>query len=490
MGADNDILSEILAPYGNKKREKELDQISCPFCKAVFSSSRPTEFNIHIRKCGINKINPNKSCDLYHPSQDIVLNGLIFNNTKKYMQNQRFNFIEKSFDDKIKELKEGFDEKKKSKELDFYTLNIDRQNLLEETLSEIDKVLDIYKDWKINFIGEVSYDAGGVIREFFTNVFQTLESDKLKLFIQSDSNDFSYILNPFLLQNNENFKYCRLIGLLLAKALIQNITINICFNKLIYKMILEEKITFDDLIFIDGELYNSLRNLKENIEYNNLINPGQNNNDLIKNLGLVYSIEIKDCYNHIHSFELIENGRNIIVEDLDHFIEKRIEFLIGLYEPFIKEIRKFLYNSIPKEKIICFTSNELELMLNGRPFIDIEEWKLYTLYKAPYKEDHQVIIWFWEILAKLSQKALSNFLLFSTGASRVPLGGFAELQSNRGNISQFTIEYVPFNYKIKNYIKAHTCFNKIDLPCYTNKNQLEKAIRFVSEKEMWGFGIE
>ena len=113
-------------------------------------------------------------------------------------------------------------------------------------MEKTEQVYNIYKEWKINFVGEVSYDAGGIIREFFTNVFQTLENDKLKLFIQSDSNDFSYILNPFLLQNKENFRYCRLIGLLIGKALIQNITINICFNKLIYKMILQEKILFED----------------------------------------------------------------------------------------------------------------------------------------------------------------------------------------------------------------------------------------------------
>ncbi len=476
-----------------KKKQKELDEIECPFCKHKFSSSNPVEFNRHIRRCGILRIEISKTCDLYPPGQDIVLNNLIFTNKIEYFNNMiniQININDKSFDNKISELKAYFAEKKKSYEFQAFTLSINRQNLLKETIEKTEYIIDIYKDWKIDFIGEECYDAGGILREFFTNIFQTLESEKLKLFIQSDSNDFSYVLNPFLMQNTENYKYCTLFGLLMAKALIQNITINICLNKLIYKMILQEKVTFDDLFFIDGPLYNSLRNLKENIEYNNLINPGQNNNELIKELGLFYSIEIKDCTDHIHSFELIENGRNIIVEDLDDFIEQRINFLIGLYEPFVKKIRESLFKYIPRYKIICFTSNELELILNGRPFIDIEEWKMYTIYKAPYNENHQVIKWFWEILGYLSQKELSNFLLFSTGASRVPLGGFAELQSNRGNLSQFTIEYIAYDSKKKNYIKAHTCFNRIDLPNYSNKNELEQAIRFVSEKEMWGFGIE
>ena len=41
------------------------------------------------------------------------------------------------------------------------------------------------------------------------------------------------------------------------------------------------------------------------------------------------------------------------------------------------EIRKGLFSVIPKETIELFNSDELELVLNGQPFIDIEEWKEY-----------------------------------------------------------------------------------------------------------------
>ena len=394
-----------------------------------------------------------------------------------------------SFDSKKNQLKEYFMDKKNSNYKAPFVLSIDRQKILKDTLKKMEQIGGIYREWKINFIGEVSHDAGGILREFFTNIFQVLENDKLKLFIPSDSHDFSYILNPFLLHNSENFRYCRLIGLLLGKALTEFITINVCFNKLIYKMILQEKITFEDLVFIDESLYTSLRNLKENIEYNNLVNPNINNN-IIKDLGLFYSIEIKDCYNHLHSFDLIKNGRNICVENLDDYIEKRINFLIGIYEPYIKRIRDNLYNFVPKSQICNFTSNEFELLINGKPNIDLKEWKLYTIYKQPYNTNHKVIIWFWEILSKLPQKHLSNLLFFSTGSSRVPLGGFAQLQSSKGNISHFTIEYISYVSNTKNFIKAHTCFNKIDLPNFPNKKELEEAIEFISEKEILGFGIK
>ena len=459
------------------------EQLKCPFCKKLFSSvTTIQEFNIHIKHCGLTSTQISKAVELYPPSQDYVLNSQIFANSKKYIPitNSKKNLKQKTLDEKIIKLKEEINSKKISWEEGCCHLNLTRNNLLKESMTQI-KDINLKKELKINFKGEVSYDAGGIMREFFTTIFQTLESDKLKLFIVSDSNEFSYIINPFLSHNKENFEYFSFIGKLIAKALFDNITVNICFNKLIYKMILQEEILFKDLLFIDYSLYTSLKNLKGT-------NLAQNNKN--NNLELYYSIEMKDVYNHMHSLELIEKGREIPLTNIDDYISKRINFMIGMYEPFIKEIRDNIYKYLSKEVITNFTSDEFELILNGRPFIDIEEWKIFTEYKEPYNNNHYIIKWFWEILNNLSQKELSNLLLFSTGSGRVPLGGFAVLESNRGNIARFTIEMLPYKNGCKNFIKAHTCFNRIDIPLYKNKQEMIEMIKFVSNQEILGFGID
>ena len=484
MGAEHGVIKSKFKFLSLKKKDKnkQIDRIYCPFCNLGFNGDDPILFNTHTRMCGIAKIKIKKSCDLFPPSQDLILNEYIFKNQKEYYKNiiPLEEKTKKNFDDKIKDLKSHI-ASKKNKGSAFY-ISLNRENLLSELLEKVEQV-NLIQDWKIDFIGEISYDVGGILREFFSNCFKVLESDYLKLFVKSDTKEFSYNLNPFLLHNQENFKYLKLVGILIAKALMQNVTINICLNKLIYKMILQEKIDFEDLAFIDTDFYTSIKNLKENIMLTN-------DQSIVKDLGFIYALEMKDCYEHLHSLELIENGRNIPVENLDDYVKKRIDILIGLYYPFVKKIQEGLFSIIAKEKINVFTSNELELMVNGRPFIDLEEWKEFTLYKGAYNKDHQVIKWFWEILSEFTQKELSNLLLFATGASRVPLGGFEVLESNGGTIYKFTIEYINYDKYHKNFIKAHTCFNRIDMPCYPNKNELEEALRFVSEQEMWGFGIE
>ena len=480
MGGEESLKSKIKRVF--KKSNKISENVHCPFCNASLPSDDPSIFNNHTRMCGIAKIKIKKACDLYPPSQDIQLNALIFKNQQKY--NNTIKLVDKgkkNFDDKIKDLK-SFISAKKNKTLT-YTLSINRENLLNEVADKVDTILNLYQDWKIDFIGEISYDVGGILREFFSNIFKVLEGESLKLFVKSETKEFSYIINPFLMHNKENFRYMRLVGILIAKALMQNVTINICLNKLIYKMILEEKIEFDDLAFIDTEFYTSIKNLKENIFMTQ-------DDSIVKELGFIYSLEMNDCYKHIHSLDLIEKGRNISVENLDDYVQKRIDLLVGLYYPFIQKIQEGLFLLLSKDKISAFTSNELELIINGRPFIDLEEWETFTLYKGAYNRDHIVIKWFWEILAEFTQKELSNLLLFATGASRVPLGGFEVLESNGGTIYKFTIEYINYDKFHKNFIKAHTCFNRIDLPCYPTKQELEEALRFVSEREMWGFGIE
>ena len=466
----------------NKKSKKILTGVNCPICGKHFSTSNTIqEVNDHLIICGTNLIKDEFICEIYSPNDDITLNKTILKNAKDYKLS-KFSLNEKKKIDiqtKIKGLKDYINSKKISWEKGCCKMEINRNDLIKESIEKIDKV-NLFKELKIIFQGEEGLDAGGLFREWFTICFKALESDKMKLFIISDSNEFSYNINPMLKHSKENFKYFNFIGKLLGKALLDNITINICFNKLIYKMILQEEITLDDLLFIDNPLYTSLHNLKES----------QETCSNLDDIGIYYSVDIEDSNKQLHSFNLIDNGINISVKDIKDYINKRIFFMKGLYEPFIKKIREGLFHIISKDIIQKFTSDEFELILNGRPFIDIEDWHSNTIYKEPYNNQHQIIKWFWKIMSDLTQEELSNFLLFSTGTSRVPFGGFAALESNRGNLSKFMIERTDYQFGEKNFIKAHTCFNRLDIPEFESEEEMKEAIKFISSSEIIGFGIE
>ena len=494
MGNKNSLSTET--KIGTKKGLNEFSRfdyhsnnkineiLSCPFCSREFNELYSFKnFNIHLKQCGLEYSRINKPCEIYAKKDDKSLNELIYKFSKNYIiakNYKKYNI----FKTKVDELKRSINYRKISWQEGCCQLNLHRNELLSESMEQFEQI-DLFKELKINFNSEICYDAGGILREWFTTIFQTLEGNKLKLFIISDSDNFSYIINPFLKHNKENFNYFIFIGKLIGKALLDNITINVCFNKLIYKMLLQEEITFNDLSSIDSPFYTSMKNLKQALNSS----PGKEQ-EIYNNLEIYYNLDIKDIYSRIHKFELIRGGAEIPMKNVDDYINKRILFMKGLYEPFIQKIRESLFKIIPKEIIQMFNSDELELILNGKPNIDLNDWKKFTIYKSPYYSSHKVILWFWEILSNMTQKELSNFLMFCTGTSRVPFGGFSKLESNRGEIAKFTIENRNYIEGKKNFIKAHTCFNRIDLPNYKSKKELKEALKYVSSNEILGFGID
>ena len=104
--------------------------------------------------------------------------------------------------------------------------------------------------------------------------------------------------------------------------------------------------------------------------------------------------------------------------------------------------------------------------------IDVKDWKQNTEYKGEYYENHIVIQWFWRLILSYNNEMRSRLLQFVTGTSRVPMNGFKELYGSNGP-KKFTIEKwgTPDNFP-----RAHTCFNRIDLPHYTSYEQLKEKV--------------
>src|SRR5205823_3121436 len=68
-----------------------------------------------------------------------------------------------TFDEKIINLKNNLLVMKVDWRDAHCNLELNRQSMLQESMKQFDKI-DLYKELKINFKGEVSYDAGGIIR--------------------------------------------------------------------------------------------------------------------------------------------------------------------------------------------------------------------------------------------------------------------------------------------------------------------------------------
>jgi hypothetical protein len=87
----------------------------------------------------------------------------------------------------------------------------------------------------------------------------------------------------------------------------------------------------------------------------------------------------------------------------------------------------------------------------------------------------------------MDSESRARLLQFVTGTSRVPVTGFRDLQGSTGT-KQFTIEVVP-SLDTASLPKAHTCFNRIDMPEYDDFDSLATKLAIAIENTI-GFGME
>lgn len=95
-----------------------------------------------------------------------------------------------------------------------------------------------------------------------------------------------------------------------------------------------------------------------------------------------------------------------------------------------------------------------------------------------------------QIVESYTSEMRARLLQFVTGSSRVPLQGFRALQGSTGAVGPrlFTI-HLTADVPTQNLPKAHTCFNRIDLPPYgTHQLMYDKLTQAV--EETCGFAVE
>lgn len=191
-------------------------------------------------------------------------------------------------------------------------------------------------------------------------------------------------------------------------------------------------------------------------------------------------------------YSLTKNGEKILVNEDNKSDYVDLRFKFEIFENIKLALLYLLhgfYSVVPKNLISIFTYEEIELLLCGLPYIDLEDWKDNTEYRG-YTRKSKIIRWFWKILKGFSQKRLSDLVMFVTGTPRLPVEGFTSLRTMRGDSAKFTIEAVETDENDKSLPKAHTCFNRLDLPKYHSKSALKRGLLYVIRNHKLGFGME
>lgn len=238
-------------------------------------------------------------------------------------------------------------------------------------------------------------------------------------------------------------------------------------------MMLQKPITLQDMESVDSEYFNSLKWILEN--------------DPI-DLDLRFTID-EELFGQTHQHELKPGGSEIVVTD-----DNKKEYIhLVMQWRFVNRILKQMtafkegfYELIPQDLIKIFDENELELLMCGLGDVDVNDWRENTKYKNSYCPNQPVILWFWKTVLLMDAEKRIRLLQFVTGTSRVPMNGFAELYGSNGP-QLFTIEQWGTRDKLP---RAHTCFNRLDLPPYESFEELREKLHIAIENAQGFDGVD
>ncbi|XP_055503151.1 probable E3 ubiquitin-protein ligase HERC4 isoform X2 [Leucoraja erinacea] len=334
-------------------------------------------------------------------------------------------------------------------------LIVRRDHIVEDAIQVLrkSKNVDFKKPLKVIFVGEEAVDAGGVRKEFFLLIMRDLLDPKYGMFQYYEESRLIW----FSFQTFEEIDLFHLIGVVCGLAIYNFTIVDLHFPLALYKKLLNQKPTLDDLKELMPIVGRSMQQL---LDY------PEDDVEAIFSLNFIITVE-KIGLTEIK--ELIPGGTNIpVTKDNRHeFVDAYVDYVFNqsiapLFDAFNESFHKVCGGKV----LQLFQPNELQAMVTGNTNYDWKEWEKNTEYKGEYWAEHPTIKFFWEVFHELPLENKKRFLLFLTGSDRIPILGMKSLK--------FIIQPTGGG---DNYLPvAHTCFNLLDLPKYTNKDILKTKI--------------
>uniref|UniRef100_A0A8C5NCT6 HECT-type E3 ubiquitin transferase n=1 Tax=Gouania willdenowi TaxID=441366 RepID=A0A8C5NCT6_GOUWI len=355
-------------------------------------------------------------------------------------------------------------------------LLIRREHLLEGTFNQVmaysRKELQRNKLY-VTFLGEEGLDYSGPSREFFFLLSQELFNPYYGLFEYSANDTYTVQISPMSAFVENHLEWFRFSGRILGLALIHQYLLDAFFTRPFYKALLRLPTDLSDLEYLDEEFHQSLQWMKDN--------------DITDILDLTFTVN-EEVFGQVTERELKSNGSNLQVTEKNKkdYIERMTKWRVerGVVQQTEALVRGF-YEVVDSRLVSVFDARELELVIAGTVEIDLGDWRSNTEYRGGYHDGHIVMRWFWAAVERFNNEQRLRLLQFVTGTSSVPYEGFASLRGSNG-LRRFCIEKWG---KVMSLPRAHTCFNRLDLPPYPSYTMLYEKL-LIAVEETSTFGLE
>ncbi|KAL7783268.1 hypothetical protein V8C37DRAFT_397313 [Trichoderma ceciliae] len=387
-------------------------------------------------------------------------------------------------------------------------VRISRLKILESAL----KVMELYgasqSILEVEYFEEVGTGLGPTL-EFYSTVSKEFSKKKLKLWREVDSAGSDEFVTgqtglfprPLSLEettrpNGERILHLfQALGKFVARSMIDSRIVDIHLNPIFFRIgdtsLTGVKPSLGAVKVVDPGLARSLKTIKKfvlakkEVDENPTRTPAQKVAD--SEGIMIDNVRLEDlCLDFTlpgyPEIDLEEHGslKRVTIENVDIYLEKVIDMTLGTgVKRQIDAFRTGFSQVFPYTALRAFTPDELVSL-----FGQVEEdWSLETLMDSikadhGYNMDSRSVKNLLQTMSELDAKQRRDFLQFTTGSPKLPIGGFKSLTP------MFTVVCKPSEppYTSDVYLPSvMTCVNYLKLPDYSTmeilKKQLYTAIR-------------
>ncbi|CAI4225859.1 unnamed protein product [Auanema sp. JU1783] len=341
----------------------------------------------------------------------------------------------------------------------FATINVRRDHIVYDTMlwmSRQSELNEFRKPLKIQFVGEEGEDAGGIKKEFFILLFQQiLDFLSYGMFVE-DTDSHLVWFSGYDIQENMNFQ---LLGVLFGMAVYNDVLVPFPFPLALYKMILNQPTTLEDLTELSPVEGRSLQQL---LDYEG--------DDFEEVFCLNFTITL-NTLSSIATVPLKTNGENLTVtqDNKQEYVRLYVRYRLEIganskIEEQVAAFREGFGQLLNIRLLLLFQPNELMEAVIGNENYDWTEFRNCVTYKNELNPQHPVVLAFWKAFFKLTLDERKMFMRFLMGSPRLPVRG----------LEGITIIIQPCAEHLLPV--AHTCANLLEIPKITDADEMYRRL--------------
>ncbi|KAI0169347.1 hypothetical protein GGR52DRAFT_554760 [Hypoxylon sp. FL1284] len=378
-------------------------------------------------------------------------------------------------------------------------VRISRSKILESAL----KVMELYGSsqsiLEVEYFEEVGTGLGPTL-EFYSTVSKEFSKKRRKLWRDMESNDSEeYIsastgLFPRPLSDDDStatriLQHFKMLGTFVARSMLDSRIIDLNFNPIFFRIGEDSSGTRPSLgavKMVDPGLANSLMHIKKFAMAKKAIDEDPrrtaaqkvaDTEKIVVDNGTIEDLALDFTLPGYPEVELVPSGSHIPVTiyNVESYLEKVIDMTLGHgVRRQVEAFRGGFSQVFPYSALSAFTPDEL-VALFGRVE---EDWSLETLMDS-IKADHgftmdsPTVKNLLQTMSELTATQRRDFLQFTTGSPKLPIGGFKSLTP------MFTVVCKPSEppYTSDDYLPSvMTCVNYLKLPNYTSINSMRRQL--------------